>query len=90
VQQTPLAKRALLSSMHGDCTEKQQGLPPFTRLPKPGQRCPISGLSRTTLVELIAERKIQAKKLRKRGSLRGVTLVLTDSLIEFLTGLEDA
>jgi hypothetical protein len=62
----------------------------FTRLPRPGQRCKISGLSRTTLCELIDAGHIKAKKLKKRGSLRGITLILTDSLLAYLHALEDA
>lgn len=62
--------------------------PEFLRLPKPGERCPISSLSRTTLVELIADGKVEAKKLRKRGSLRGITLILTDSLLAYLRNLD--
>lgn len=62
----------------------------FTRLPHPGQRCKISGLSRTTLCELIESGNVKAKKLRKRGSLRGITLIVTDSLLAYLHGLENA
>lgn len=62
----------------------------FLRLPKPRQRCPISGLSRSTLVELINAGHIKAKKLRNRGSFRGITLILKDSLLSYLHGLEDA
>lgn len=62
----------------------------FTRLPRPGQRDALTGLSRTTLCELIADGHIQAKKLRKRGSLRGITLIVTDSLLDYLHALEPA
>jgi hypothetical protein len=33
------------------------GLPPLIRLPKPGQRCPYTGLSRTGMTELISPGK---------------------------------
>lgn len=64
--------------------------PEFMRLPRPGERCKATGLSRTTLCELISGRYIKAKKLRKRGSLRGITLIFRDSLIAYLHSLEDA
>lgn len=63
--------------------------PEFIRLPRPGERCKISGLSRTTLCELIAAGHIRVKKLKKRGSLRGITLIVTDSLLDYLYGLSD-
>jgi hypothetical protein len=64
--------------------------PEFIRLPKPGERCRLTGLSRTTLCELIKAGHVKAKKLRQRGSLRGITLIVRDSLIEYLRSLEDA
>jgi hypothetical protein len=45
-------------------------LPEFHRLPPPRGRCHISGLSRTTLCELIAAGKVRAKN-SKPGSLVG-------------------
>jgi len=64
-------------------------LPPeFCRLPRPKTRCPITGLSRTSLVELIDAGKVRAVRLRKKGAARGVTLINRKSLIDFLHGLE--
>jgi hypothetical protein len=64
-------------------------LPPeFCRLPRPKTRCPITGLSRTSLVELIDAGKIRAVRLRKKGAARGVTLINRQSLLNFLHGLE--
>lgn len=64
-------------------------LPPeFVRLPRPKTRCAITGLSRTTLVELIDGGKIRAVRLRKRGAARGITLVNRQSLLEYLHSLE--
>lgn len=62
--------------------------PEFLRLPRPGERCKLTGLSRTTLCELIADGHVKAKKIRKRGSLRGITLIVTDSLLAYLHGLD--
>ena len=64
--------------------------PEFLRLPRPGERCKLTGLSRTTLCELIDAGHVKAKKLRRRGSLRGITLIPKASLLEYLHGLEDA
>ena len=62
----------------------------FLRLPQPRTRCPISSLSRTTLEELIRDGAIPAKKLRRRGSVRGITLIPKTALVEYLSGLPDA
>lgn len=59
----------------------------FVRLPPPKGRCPLTGLSRTTLSELIEGGHIKAVKLRKRGAIRGITLVVRKSLIDYLYGL---
>jgi hypothetical protein len=64
--------------------------PEFHRLPPPRGRCQLTGLSRTTICELIAERKVRAKKLRKPGAIRGITLVDTQSLIDYLNSLPEA
>ena len=61
--------------------------PEFIRLPKAGSRCPITGLSRTSLVELVDKGAVKAVKLRKRGSLRGITLLVRESLLGYLYGL---
>jgi len=60
----------------------------YLRLPRAKERCPVSQLSRTTLCELIAEGKVKAVKLRKRGALRGITLINRQSLLDYLHGLE--
>ncbi len=62
----------------------------FLRLPQPRTRCPISSLSRTTLEELIRDGAIPAKKLRRRGSVRGITLIPKAALVDYLSGLPDA
>jgi len=62
--------------------------PDFVRLPRPKMRCAITGLSRSSLNDLIAAGKIRAVKLRKRGAARGVTLINRQSLLDFLHGLE--
>ena len=58
--------------------------PEFIRLPKPRGRCPLSGLSRTTLAELVESGAVKAAKLRKKGSLRSITLIHRESLLSYL------
>jgi len=65
-----------------------QGVPEFCRLPRPKTRCAITGLSRTSLVELIDAGKVRAVRLRKKGAARGITLVNRQSLLDYLHGLE--
>lgn len=64
-------------------------LPPvFVRLPRPKSRCAITGLSRSSLNDLITAGKIRAVKLRKRGAVRGIVLINRQSLLDFLHSLE--
>ena len=62
----------------------------YCRLPRPRTRCPLTNLSRTTLEERIRAGDIRAKKLRKPGSTRGIVLIETRSLLEFVNSLPDA
>ena len=62
----------------------------FCRLPRPRTRCPLTGFSRTTIEENIRAGNIRAKKLRKAGSTRGITLIEVQSLRDFVNDLPDA
>ena len=66
----------------------------WLRLPRPGDRCPVSGLSRSTLVELVRpcdrndfQPPVEARHLKRRGNNRGVLLISRESLLRFLDGL---
>ena len=59
----------------------------FIRLPKPKERCLLTGLSRTSINELIESGQVRATKLRKKGSQRGITLIHRESLLQFLNSL---
>jgi hypothetical protein len=66
-------------------------VPEFIRLPKPGSRDPFTGLSRSFLYELILPSEangfkppVRSVHLRKRGAVRGVRLIVLDSLIKYL------
>jgi hypothetical protein len=56
------------------------------RLPKPSTRCPLSGLSRTTILERGEAGDFKLIRLRKRGSQRGIVLVETASFLAWLHG----
>jgi len=60
----------------------------FLRLPSPRARCRLTGLSRTTLCELIERKEIRAIKVRQPGAQRGVVLIIRQSLLDYLRRLE--
>jgi site-specific DNA recombinase len=97
----------LSDSSSKDATQPQQTNPPtnqppsgdggggpvYIRLPKPGEKCPITGLSRAKLNELILPNErnhydppVASKSLRKAGAQKGVRLVLLESLMQYLAG----
>jgi hypothetical protein len=61
--------------------------PETFRLPKPGQRDPYFGLPRTTYYELEKDGAIRLIRLRKRGQIRGTTLIPFDQVLAHLRGL---
>jgi hypothetical protein len=60
----------------------------WLRLPLPGARCPPTGLSRTTLLELGDRGLITLKRIRKPGAARGIVIIHKNSLLDYLSGLE--
>jgi hypothetical protein len=63
-------------------------------LPRAGTRCPVSGLSRSTIAELTrpCERNgyrppVEARVLKRKGSVRGVLLISRTALLEYLNEL---
>lgn len=62
--------------------------PEFLSLPGPGKRCPISGLSRSTLYELAGRGKIRMISLRREGNSRGKRLVSVESVRHYLRTLD--
>ena len=70
--------------------------PEFVRLPKSGSRCPHTGLSRSKMNQLVLPCKendfkppVESKSVRSRGTIRGTRLIVFDSLMEYLNGLDD-
>jgi len=61
------------------------------RMPRTGQRCPVSGLSRSTLYVLITPSEfngynppVKSICVRARGNIRGIRLVSYESLKAYL------
>lgn len=68
--------------------------PAFVRIPKSGERCPLTGLTRGVMNNLTlpcsANRytpPVRSRILRQPGKNRGVKLVEVDSLLEYLNSL---
>ena len=63
--------------------------PAFIRLPKPGERCAWTGLSRGSLNDLILgpDPKVKSLVLARPGAKRGVRLISLCSLLDYLERL---
>ncbi|MCU0791936.1 MAG: hypothetical protein MUE42_03600 [Opitutaceae bacterium] len=66
----------------------------WLRLPRPGERCSVSGLSRSGLVELCIggprnnwKPPVEARRLKRKGAARGVVLISRASLVAFIEAL---
>lgn len=68
-----------------------QVLPPWMRLPaaKPGARCPLTGLSRSTILRLCDDGKVRSKTMREPGKRRGAFLVNVQSLLDYINALPE-
>ncbi len=69
--------------------------PEYLRLPRPGARCALTGLSRSTLAELVVpcdangfKPPVKSLVVKKRGAVRGIRLINFDSLLDHLHKLE--
>lgn len=65
-------------------TQSQNIRPEWLRLPKPGQRCPASGLCRSYLHTLVRDGKVKTSSIRERGRKTGIRLISYDSLMAFI------
>lgn len=59
----------------------------FLRLPPPRGRDRLSGLSRTSLIELGERGAIKLIRVRKPGAMRGIVLIEKASLLSYLHGI---
>lgn len=60
----------------------------WLRLPQPGTRCRLSGLSRSTLNERIDAGDIRAVTIRQSGARRGIKLLNRRSVLAYLAKLD--
>lgn len=60
----------------------------FVSLLGSGKRCPISGLSRSTLHQLAALGKSRVISLRRAGNVRGKRLVVVETVRQYLHALD--
>jgi hypothetical protein len=72
--------------------KSNQGLPIYTRLPRSGEYCHWTGLSRSKLNQLILPcdenghcPPVKSLSLRPRGALKGTRLILLESLLDYLS-----
>lgn len=63
----------------------------WLRLPRNGERCRLTGLSRTSIRELVEPCRVNGGRppvrsilLRKKGALRGIRLISKESLLAYL------
>lgn len=75
--------------------QREIARPEYLRLPSPGKKCRLTGLSRSTMAELAVPGPANGHKppvkslvIKKRGATRGIRLINYDSLIDHLRGLE--
>jgi hypothetical protein len=68
--------------------------PEWIRLPKPGDRCTHTALSRSTLNELTIPSDandylppVRSAVIKKRGAMRGIRLISFDSLMHYIDSL---
>ena len=71
--------------------QKELMEPRFIRLPKTGERCPWTGLSRSKMNQLILPSSsndylppVESCSLKTAGAARGARLVLFESLMDYL------
>jgi len=63
----------------------------YLRVPRSGDRCPITGLCRSSIWNLISgpTPRVSSKTLRRAGARRGIRLVETQSLLDYIRGAEE-
>jgi len=78
----PALSVILLGKMNqGDITPTYTPVPEWLRVP---EACRLTGLSRSTLYELISARAIKSSAVRRRGKRRGVRLIHRASLLALI------
>lgn len=64
--------------------------PTYIRVPRVRERCPVTGLCRSTIWSLIAgaSPRVKSKIVRQPGASRGIRLVCVSSLLEAIESSE--
>lgn len=86
VRRHPHLKTSPVGSLPEGEVQEVGLVPEFIRLPRNGERCHFSGLSRATLNELIlgTNPRVKSLYLRKPGTARGIRLIHLASLLAYL------
>ncbi len=64
-------------------------LPEFCKLPSPRERCPLTGASRSWILDMEKAGRVKIIRVRQPGKLRGACFVYVPSLIALLRGEMD-
>ena len=56
----------------------------FTRIPKPGETCKITGLSRSSVINILATGRVRTHSIQLPGKSRGSRLIDVQSLMDFI------
>lgn len=61
----------------------------FVRLPKAGEKCPVTQLPRSTLIGVLKEAgaKVKTHRVRRKGATTGVVLIERASLVSYIDSL---
>jgi hypothetical protein len=63
--------------------------PAFIRFPRPGQRDPFSGFSRSQMFEAVKSGRVKSYSIKKPGTSRGVRVIDCDSLRAYIESFGD-
>jgi hypothetical protein len=77
----PAGQQAPPTDTAASVSEPQILQPRFVRLPRSGELCPFTGLSRTQIYLLCKSGKVKSHSLKRRGTCRGVRLIDFASLV---------
>lgn len=61
-------------------------LPEFCKLPSPRERCPLTGASRSWILDMEKAGRVKVVRVRQPGKMRGACFVYVPSLLALLRG----
>ena len=56
----------------------------FTRIPKPGEACKVTGLSRSSIINILTTGRVRTHSIQLPGRSRGARLIDVQSLLDFI------